>query len=100
MIGKHRNAQTTEGHLFAAMYRKSIQDGCRNCVLGSSSSLHSAACNALGASDGVIHSKISFEAACLRAAANNHCAQDRCNCAGGSFGRRFAHVRVRRAQAD
>ncbi len=30
----------------------------------------SAACNALGASDGVIHSSISLEAACLRAAAN------------------------------
>ena len=34
-------------------------------LIGSSSSLHSEACNALGASDGVIHSSISHEAACL-----------------------------------
>ncbi len=40
-------------------------------LLGSSSSLHSEACNALGASDGVIHSSISFEAVSLRASANN-----------------------------
>jgi len=39
-------------------------------LIGSSSSLHSEACNALGASDGVIHSSISSEAACLRATAN------------------------------
>ena len=38
--------------------------------VGSSSSLHTEACNALGASDGVIHSRISHEAACFRAAAN------------------------------
>ena len=40
-------------------------------LVGSSSSLHSEACNALGASDGVIHSSISQEAARLRATANN-----------------------------
>ena len=40
-------------------------------LIGSSSSLHSEACNALGASDGVIHSRISQEAVSLRAAANN-----------------------------
>ena len=40
-------------------------------LIGSSSSLHSEACNALGASDGVIHSRISLEAVSLRAAANN-----------------------------
>lgn len=34
---------------------------------GSSSSLHSEACNALGASDGVIHSRISLEEVSLRA---------------------------------
>ena len=39
-------------------------------LVGSSSSLHSEACNALGASDGVIHSSISLEAVCLRATAN------------------------------
>ena len=38
--------------------------------LGSSSSLHSEACNALGVSDGVIHSKISWEATSLGAVAN------------------------------
>ena len=37
----------------------------------STSALRSEACNALGASDGVIDSSISLEAACLRAAANN-----------------------------
>ena len=40
------------------------------------SSLHSEACNALGASDGVIHSSISLEAVSLRASANDndlHC---------------------------
>jgi len=36
----------------------------------SSSSLHSEACNALGASDGVIHSRISWEAICCKAIAN------------------------------
>ena len=36
-----------------------------------SSSLHSEACNALGASDGVIHSTISLEVACFWAAAND-----------------------------
>ena len=40
-------------------------------LTGSSSSLHSEACNALGASDGVIHSSISSEVVCLRATANN-----------------------------
>lgn len=39
-------------------------------LVGSSSSLHSEACNALGASDGVIHSRISQEAICFRAIAN------------------------------
>ena len=34
-------------------------------LVGSSSSLHSEACNALGASDGVIHSRISQEVVCL-----------------------------------
>ena len=36
----------------------------------SSSSLHSEACNALGASDGVIHSSISHEVVSLRATTN------------------------------
>ena len=39
-------------------------------LVGSSSSLHFEACNALGASDGVIHSSISLEVVCLRATAN------------------------------
>ena len=34
-------------------------------LVGSSSSLHSEACNALGASDGVIHSRISQEVICF-----------------------------------
>ena len=34
-------------------------------LVGSSSSLHSEACNALGASDGVIHSRISQEVVCF-----------------------------------
>ena len=34
-------------------------------LVGSSSSLHSEACNALGASDGVIHSRIYQEAVCF-----------------------------------
>ena len=42
-------------------------------LVGSSSSLHSEACNALGASDGVIHSRISQEVVCFRAAANTSC---------------------------
>ena len=37
----------------------------------SSSSLHSEACNAAGASDGVIHHSISHEAVSSRVAANN-----------------------------
>ena len=36
-------------------------------LVGSSSSLHSEACNALGASDGIIHGRISLEAICFRA---------------------------------
>ena len=40
-------------------------------LVGSSSSLHSEACNALGASDGVIHSRISQEEVSLRATSNN-----------------------------
>jgi hypothetical protein len=39
-------------------------------LLGSSSSLHSEACDALGASDGVIHSSISLEIVSLRATTN------------------------------
>ena len=39
-------------------------------LVGSSSSLHSEACNALGASDGVSHSRISLEAICLRTVTN------------------------------
>ena len=39
-------------------------------LVGSSSSLHSEACNALGASDGVIHSSISHEVGCMRASTN------------------------------
>ena len=39
-------------------------------LVGSSSSLHSEACNALGASDGVIHSRISLEVPRLRAGTN------------------------------
>ena len=41
-------------------------------LVGSSSSLHSEACNALGASDGVIHSSISLEVVSLRASTNNY----------------------------
>ena len=40
-------------------------------LIGSSSSLHSEACNALGASDGVVHSSISQEVVSLRATANS-----------------------------
>ncbi len=40
-------------------------------LIGSSSSLHSEACNALGASDGVIHSSISQEAFSSRAIADS-----------------------------
>ena len=39
-------------------------------LIGSCCSLHSEACNALGASDGVTHGSIYREATCLRAAAN------------------------------
>jgi hypothetical protein len=39
-------------------------------LIGSSSSLHSEACNALGASDGVILSGIYLGAVCLLASAN------------------------------
>ncbi len=39
-------------------------------LVGLSSSLHSEACNALGASDGVIHSRICQEVVCLRATTN------------------------------
>ena len=45
-------------------------------LVGSSSSLHSEACNALGASDGVIHSRISQEAICFRAIANTSFARE------------------------
>ena len=40
-------------------------------LVGSSSSLHSEACNALGASDGVIHSRISQEVVCFWATTNH-----------------------------
>ena len=40
-------------------------------LIGSSSSLHSEACKALGGSDGVVHSTISLAAICMRAVANN-----------------------------
>ena len=43
-------------------------------LIGSSGSLHSEACNAVGASDGVIQSSISQEAVGSRAAANSHAA--------------------------
>ena len=39
-------------------------------LIGSSSSLHSEACKALGGSDGVVHSTISLAAICMRAVAN------------------------------
>ena len=39
-------------------------------LVGSSSSLHSEACNALGASDGLIHSSISREVDCMCASTN------------------------------
>ena len=39
-------------------------------LIGSSSSLHSEACNAVGASDGVIHSSISLEVVSLRPSTN------------------------------
>ena len=38
-------------------------------LIGSSSSLHSEACKALGGSDGVVHSTISLAAICMRAVA-------------------------------
>ena len=38
-------------------------------LIGSSSSLHSEACKALGGSDGVVHSTISLAAICIRAVA-------------------------------
>ena len=40
-------------------------------LIGSSSSLHSEACKALGGSDGVVHSTISLAATCMRAVAND-----------------------------
>ena len=40
-------------------------------LIGSSSSLHSEACKALGGSDGVVHSTISLAAICMRAVAND-----------------------------
>ena len=39
-------------------------------LVGSSSSLHSEACKALGGSDGVVHSRISGSGDCVRAIAN------------------------------
>ena len=43
-------------------------------LIGSSSSLHSEACKALGGSDGVVHSTISHAAICMRAVAKpNDC---------------------------
>ena len=44
-------------------------------LVGSSSSLHSEACKALGGSDGVIHSRISDSGGCVRADTNSygHC---------------------------
>ena len=42
-------------------------------LVGSSSSLHSEACNALGASDGVIHSRTPFCCAALIRAHSRHC---------------------------
>ena len=39
-------------------------------LVGSSSSLHSEACKALGGSDGVIHSRISDSGGCVRADTN------------------------------
>ena len=41
-------------------------------LIGSSSSLHSEACKALGGSDGVVHSTISLAAICMRAVANGY----------------------------
>ena len=40
-------------------------------LIGSSSSLHSEACKALGGSDGVVHSTISLAAICMRAVAKD-----------------------------
>ena len=42
-------------------------------LIGSSSSLHSEACKALGGSDGVVHSTISLAAICIRAVAKDSC---------------------------
>ena len=56
-------------------------------LVWSSSSLHSEACNAIGASDGVIHSRISFEVDCSRASTNTGdvaCANTRCGQASAS----------------
>ena len=44
-------------------------------LIGSSSSLHSEACKALGGSDGVVHSTISLAAICMRAVAKAFCLQ-------------------------
>ena len=41
-------------------------------LVGSSSSLHSEACKALGGSDGVVHSRISGSGDCVRADANKN----------------------------
>ena len=41
-------------------------------LIGSSSSLHSEACKALGGSDGVVHSTISLAAICMRAVAKQY----------------------------
>ena len=47
-------------------------------LIGSSSSLHSEACKALGGSDGVVHSTISLAAICIRAVAK-HCNNAECH---------------------
>ena len=69
-----RLALKTPGLLRVAQDLLNLSGQCRAeiqqlALIGSSSSLRSKACNASGASDGVIHSSISLEAACSRVAA-------------------------------
>ena len=65
------NRRPTSGYPIANLLGECWVEIQQLAVIGSSRSLHSEACNALGASDGVVHSRISQEAVSLRAAANN-----------------------------
>ena len=71
-------------------------------LIGSSSSLHSEACKALGGSDGVIHSRISDSGGCVRADTNcmlhtHVCSTSHNACVGAAQGSllfRSAHPHV------